>query len=317
MILNRDYRKMSSYNAVQQRKETTSVHPFTHQPIGTTGKTISHIQLNQPTRLETLPAHPVGMPNFDWYKQNKSGIMQNQSILRSTGLTQLNPFKKILGGLENIGPVGGNASLTKTPENTLPFHWHGYMTPTLPTKPKTETPIPKKLPLKWEGVGMVKPPNEGVKKSTTTPTTKTTWHPTLRIVSSTINPFTKGSHNIGGIGGIGPVSGTTTLKTAPENTLPFHWTGISTPTLPPTEKTTVPVWHPIHGVPTLPPTEKTTVPVWHPIHGVPTLPPTEPTEPTEPTQPTEPTEPTQPQENPNATYGVLGSIALMLLPFIL
>ncbi|MEM3431634.1 MAG: hypothetical protein QW783_03780, partial [Candidatus Micrarchaeia archaeon] len=122
-----------------------------------------------------------------------------------------------------IGPVGGNISLTKTPENTLPFKWHGYVTPTLPpTEKTTETPIPKWLPLKWRGIGIVKPP-----------------------------------------------------------------------------------------------IEKTTIPTWHPIHGVPTLPPTEPTEPTEPTQPTEPTEPTQPQENPNATYGVLGSIALMLLPFIL
>ncbi|MEM3872848.1 MAG: hypothetical protein QXE05_09855 [Nitrososphaeria archaeon] len=143
-----------------------------------------------------------------------------------------------------------------------------------------------------------------------------TTQPVLRVISSTLNPFTKGSGGLGGLGGIGPVSGTTTLKTTPENTLPFQWKGYSTPTLPPTTKTTtetpIPKMPPLgwEGIRTITPTPiiKTT----QPVHGVPTQPPNQGTQ-----KSTQPTEPTQPQENPNATYGVLGSIALMLLPFIL
>ncbi|MEM4067635.1 MAG: hypothetical protein QXV17_12340 [Candidatus Micrarchaeaceae archaeon] len=151
-------------------------------------------------------------------------------------------------------------------------------------------------------------------------TKQPTSQPTLKVVSSMLNPFTKGSGGLGGLGGLGPVGGNTTPTWTPENTLPFNWKGYSTPTLPPTEKTTetpIPKWLPWkwQGIGIVkPPIEKTTIPTWHPIHGVPTLPPNQGKQKSTTTQPTQPT---QPQENPNATYGVLGSIVLMLIPFIL
>ncbi|MEM3873063.1 MAG: hypothetical protein QXE05_10950 [Nitrososphaeria archaeon] len=145
-----------------------------------------------------------------------------------------------------------------------------------------------------------------------------TSQPTLKVVSSVLNPFTKGSGGLGGLGGIGPVGGNISLTKTPENTLPFQWKGYATPTLPPTEKTTetpIPKWLPLkwRGIGIVkPPIEKTTIPVWHPVHGVPTQPPNQGTQ-----KSTQPTEPTQPQIDTNADYGVLGSILLVLLPFIL
>ncbi|MEM4005058.1 MAG: hypothetical protein QXM43_05420 [Desulfurococcaceae archaeon] len=219
MMIKKNVEGISSFRTVQHKKEPENIHPFSHQPLHTTQERIvSHPLITRPTKQEIYPEHPIGMPSFDWYKQRQNDIQQNKSVLRTTGLTQINPFTKGLGGLGGLGPVEGNTTPTWTPENTVPFKWHGYVTPTLPpTEKTTETPIPKWLPLKWRGIGIVKPP-----------------------------------------------------------------------------------------------IEKTTIPTWHPIHGIPTEPPNQGTQ-----KSTQPTEPTQPQENPNATYGVLGSIALMLLPFIL
>ncbi|MEM3423881.1 MAG: hypothetical protein QXE51_04890 [Nitrososphaeria archaeon] len=220
MMLKRTIQGISSFNTVPHTSQIMNVHPITQQQIKTTQERVmTHPLLTQPTKQAIYPEHPIGMPSLDWYKQRQNEIQQNKSILRTTGLTQINPFTKGSGGLGGIGPVGGNISLTKTPENTLPFKWHGYVTPTLPpTEKTTETPIPKWLPLKWRGIGIVKPP---------------------------------------------------------------------------VEKTTIPTWHPIHGVPILPPNQEKT------------------------TKTTTPIQPTKPQENPNADYGVLGSILLVLLPFIL
>ncbi|MEM4067512.1 MAG: hypothetical protein QXV17_11725 [Candidatus Micrarchaeaceae archaeon] len=119
----------------------------------------------------------------------------NQPVLKIVSSTT-NPFTKGLGGLGSgglgglggiggIGPVSGTTTLKTTPENTLPFQWKGYSTPTLPptTKTTTETPIPKMPPLGWEGVRTItptpiikttqpvhgvptQPPNQGTQKST-------------------------------------------------------------------------------------------------------------------------------------------------------
>ncbi|MEM3871777.1 MAG: hypothetical protein QXE05_04450 [Nitrososphaeria archaeon] len=225
MMIKKNVEEISSFRTVQHKKEPENVHPFSHQPLHTVEERVTtHPLLTRPTKQEIYPEHPIGMPSFDWYKQRQNEIQQNKSVIGTTGLAQINPFTRRLGGLGGLGPVEENISLTKTPENTLPFNWKGYSTPTLPPIEKTtETPIPKWLPLKWRGIGIVNPP----------------------IVN------------------------------------------------PPIEKTTIPTWHPIHGVPTLPPNQGKT------------------------TKTTTPIQPTKPQENPNATYGVLGSIVLMLLPFLL
>ncbi|MEM3872728.1 MAG: hypothetical protein QXE05_09235, partial [Nitrososphaeria archaeon] len=187
MMIKKNVEGISSFRTVQHKKEPENIHPFSHQLLHTVEERVTtHPLLTRPTKQAIYPEHPIGMPSFDWYKQRQNETQQNKSILRTTGLTQINPFTKGLGGLGGLGPVGGNISLTKTPENTLPFKWHGYATPTLPpTEKTTETPTPKWLPLKWRGIGIVKPPTE----KTTIPE----WHPTHGVPTEPPNQGTQKS----------------------------------------------------------------------------------------------------------------------------
>ncbi|MEM3829067.1 MAG: hypothetical protein QXP36_07635, partial [Conexivisphaerales archaeon] len=153
--------------------------------------------------------------------------------------------------------------------------------------------------------------NQGV-STTKQPTSQ----PTFTTGPLILNPFAKRSGGLGGLEGIGPIGPINPFPITPFNILPFRGS-YSAPTLPPTKPpttttTTPPPINPIlrRGI-QLPPQFALT------IHGIPTLPPsTGTTNSTTTTTTTTPT-PKPPSENPNADYGVLGSILLMLLPFIL
>ncbi|MEM3872595.1 MAG: hypothetical protein QXE05_08560 [Nitrososphaeria archaeon] len=195
MMIKRTTQGMSSFRTVQHKKEPENIHPFSHRPLHTTQERItSHPLITKPTKQEIYPAHPIGMPTMSFYKEKQNqGISTTkqpttQPVLKVVS-SALNPFTKGsggLGGLGGIGPVGGNIPPTWTPENTLPFQWKGYSTPTLPPTTKTTTtitPIPKMPPLGWEGIRTItptpivkttqpihgvptQPPNQGTQKST-------------------------------------------------------------------------------------------------------------------------------------------------------
>ncbi|MEM3860697.1 MAG: hypothetical protein QW478_15105 [Candidatus Micrarchaeaceae archaeon] len=195
MMIKKNVEGISSFRTVQHKKEPENIHPFSHQPLHTTQERIvSHPLITRPTKQEIYPAHPIGMPTMSFYKEKQNqGISTTkqpttQPVLKVVSST-LNPFTKGpggLGGLGGLGPVEGNTTPTWTPENTVPFKWHGYVTPTLPpTEKTTETPIPKWLPLKWRGIGIVKPPIE----KTTIPT----WHPIHGIPTEPPNQGTQKS----------------------------------------------------------------------------------------------------------------------------
>ncbi|MEM4091201.1 MAG: hypothetical protein QXQ46_10785 [Thermoplasmatales archaeon] len=242
MMIKKTRQGISSFETISHKTaQLGNIHPFSNTPINKPKeeRVQTHPLISQPTKQAIYPeSHPIGMPSFEWYKQQKNttSTKQTQPTLRTTGLTEINPFTKGFGGIGPIGPIQGTNPLPTTPFNVLPFKWGSYSVPTLP--PQGKQPI--------HGVPTLPP-----------------------ITPPPINPVLR--------------------------------RGIQ---LPPQ------FIFPIHGVPTLPPTE---IPVWHPIHGVPTLPPNQ----GKTTKTTTPIQPTKPQENPNADYGVLGSILLVLLPFIL